>query len=85
VWRFLFVWPLRAGKEQGVCEATAYLVLDGAKKELLRDVVRIQRDGEELILISLLGERQMVRGKIVEADLLAHTISIEALSAGQAA
>ena len=61
-----------------MCEATAYLVQDGGRKEVLRDVVRIQRDGEELILISLLGERQMVRGRIIEADFLTHVISIEA-------
>jgi len=60
-----------------MCETMAYLMQDGERQPLLRDVVRIQRDGEELILISLLGERQIVRGRIADADFLKHAILIE--------
>lgn len=67
-----------------MCEATVYLVKDGGTETLLSDVVRVKRDGDELILTSLLGERKIVRGRIAEADFLAHTIAIEPVpSAGQ--
>ena len=60
-----------------MCETTVFVARGGATETLLSDVVRVKRDGEELILTSLLGERKIVRGRIAEADFLAHTITIE--------
>ena len=69
-----------------MCEATVYMARSGGTETLLSDVVRVKRDGDELILTSLLGERKIVRGRIAEADFLAHTITIEPVpSAGPGA
>jgi predicted RNA-binding protein len=60
-----------------MCEATVYVKTDGQEKEIMRDVARVEPEGDTLVLSSLLGEQKLVRGCIVRLDFLKHTVLIE--------
>jgi predicted RNA-binding protein len=59
-----------------MCEATVYLTEDGREKELMRDVVLLQPEGDAWLLVTLLGEQKLVRGTIEKLDFLKHTIHL---------
>ncbi len=60
-----------------MCEAKAFLVTDDHEEEIMRDVVLVQPEGENFVLINLLGEQKLVRGIIKRIDFLKHTIILE--------
>ncbi len=60
-----------------MCEAKAFLVTDDHEEEIMRDVVLLQPEGENYVLINLLGEQKIVRGSIRRIDFLKHTIVLE--------
>ncbi len=60
-----------------MCEAKAFLVTDDHEEEIMRDVVLLQPEGENFVLINLLGEQKIVRGNIKRIDFLKHTIVLE--------
>ncbi|MEM2249513.1 MAG: CooT family nickel-binding protein [Candidatus Bathyarchaeia archaeon] len=60
-----------------MCEAKAFLVTDDHEEEIMRDVVLVQPEGENFLLVNLLGEQKLVRGSIRRIDFLKHTIVLE--------
>lgn len=60
-----------------MCEATVYVKTDGQEREIMRDVTRVEPEGDTLVLSSLLGEQKLVRGRIARLDFLKHTVLIE--------
>lgn len=60
-----------------MCESIAYLASEGQEKEIMRDVVLLQPEGDILLLANLLGERKLVRGTITRIDFLKHTVHLE--------
>lgn len=60
-----------------MCEATVYLASDGQEKEIMRDVVLLQPEGDAFLLANLLGEQKLVRGSIKKVDFLKHTLLLE--------
>ena len=59
-----------------MCEATIYLTDDGQEKEIMREVVLVQPEGDAWLLVSLLGEQKLVRGTIKKLDFLKHTVHL---------
>ena len=59
-----------------MCEATVYLTEDGQEKEIMRDVMLLQPEGDAWLLVSLLGEQKLVRGTIKKLDFLKHTVHL---------
>jgi predicted RNA-binding protein len=57
-----------------MCEATVYLTDDGQEKEIMREVVLVQPEGDAWLLVTLLGEQKLVRGTIKKLDFLKHTV-----------
>jgi len=57
-----------------MCEARVYLGGDDGEKEIMRDVVLVQPEGDAWLLVSLLGEQKLVRGTISRVDFLKHTV-----------
>jgi len=57
-----------------MCEATVYLTEDGQEKEIMREVVLVQPEGDVWLLVTLLGEQKLVRGTIMKLDFLKHTV-----------
>jgi len=47
-----------------MCEATVYLTDDGQEKEIMREVVLVQPEGDAWLLVTLLGEQKLVRRTI---------------------
>jgi len=60
-----------------MCESTVYLTSKGQEREIMRDVILLQPEGDALLLASLLGERKLIRGKIKRIDFLKHTVHLE--------
>ena len=60
-----------------MCESTVYLTSKGQEREIMRDVILLQPEGDVLLLASLLGERKLIRGKIKRIDFLKHAIHLE--------
>lgn len=60
-----------------MCESNVY-VRRGDKEELLaEDVARVLPEGEEVRVVTLLGDEHRVRGTIRLVDLMAHKITID--------
>ncbi len=59
-----------------MCEATVYLTEDGQEKEIMREVMLVQPEGDAWLLVSLLGEQKLVRGTIKKLDFLKHTVHL---------
>lgn len=60
-----------------MCEATAYLVIGDREKKIMENVVLLEPEGEQLLLVDLLGEQKVVRARIKKADFLRHRIVLE--------
>jgi predicted RNA-binding protein len=63
-----------------MCESNAYLLEQGERKEVMRDVARILIKENQATLIGLLGERTVLQDvRLVEANLIAHAMIFERL------
>jgi predicted RNA-binding protein len=59
-----------------MCEAKVYLGDDGEERQIMRDVVLVQPEGETCLLVNLLGEQRLVQGRIERIDFLKHTVHL---------
>lgn len=59
-----------------MCEAKIYLSENGQEKQIMENVVLVQPEGDTYLLISLLGEQKLVRGRIEKIDFLKHTVHL---------
>ncbi len=57
-----------------MCEAIVYLVRGDEQKQIMRDVVLLQPEGDTVLLATILGEQERVRGSIQKIDFLRHTV-----------
>jgi predicted RNA-binding protein len=57
-------------------EAKVYLSDGDQEKEIIRDVVLMQPEGDAWLLVTLLGEQKLVRGTISRLDFLRHTVHL---------
>ena len=60
-----------------MCEAKIYLSDGEEEKKIMEDVVLVQPEGDAYLLISLLGEQKLVRGRIEKIDFLKHTVHLK--------
>jgi predicted RNA-binding protein len=60
-----------------VCQSSVYLVKDGREELVMEDVSVIKPQGEELLLVGMLGEKKQVKAKIKELQLMDHRILLE--------
>jgi predicted RNA-binding protein len=59
-----------------MCEARIYLSGDGDERKIMEDVVLVQPEGDAYLLVTLLGEQKLVRGRIEKIDFLKHTVHL---------
>lgn len=61
-----------------MCESSVYLRgAEGSSELVMKDVVRVRLQGDELVCEGVLGERRTIpRARIVEADLVGHEIVV---------
>lgn len=62
-----------------MCQSHVYLVKDGEEKLIMEDVSMIKPQGDELLLVGILGEAIQVKARIKELQLTDHRILIEEL------
>jgi len=53
-----------------VCLSTVYMNSGNKKKEIMKDVARIEAEGQGFWLINLFGEREFIEGSIETVDLM---------------
>ena len=57
-----------------MCQATVYLLRDGQREEVMREVTRLAPIGEGVQLQTFFDEPRIVRGRVTEIDFLKHTV-----------
>lgn len=60
-----------------MCLATVYVDHNGHRAEVMRDVAWVEPEGDQLLLIGLLGEERLLQGRIKSIDLLDSCIVLE--------
>lgn len=60
-----------------MCESTAYLITSEGRKKIMENVVNMKPEDGKVYLTGLLGDEEVVNGKILEIKLLEHKILIE--------
>ncbi|HHW74826.1 MAG TPA: CooT family nickel-binding protein [Firmicutes bacterium] len=60
-----------------MCQSTVYLVKDGREEVVMEDVSVVKPQGEELLLVGMLGETKQIKAKIKELQLMDHRILLE--------
>ncbi len=61
-----------------MCESTVFVRRGGTEELLAQDVAKVVPEGEEVRVMTLLGDEHRVKGAIVDIDLMAHKIILEA-------
>ena len=62
-----------------MCQATVYLVKDGQREEIMREVTHLAYLGEGVQLQTFFDEPRIVRGRVTEIDFLKHTVTLVSL------
>lgn len=60
-----------------MCQSTVYLVKDGREEMVMEDVSLVKPQGDELLLVGMLGEKKQVKARIKELQLMDHRILLE--------
>ncbi len=60
-----------------MCEANAYILLDGEEQMLLEDVDVLRPEGDGLYLRTAFGEQKTISARIKEIRLMDHKIILE--------
>jgi predicted RNA-binding protein len=60
-----------------VCLATVFIDHSGCRDEVMRDVAWVEPRGNQLLLVSLLGEEMLLQSRIKSIDLLDSRIVLE--------
>ncbi len=60
-----------------MCQSTVYMVKDGREEMLMEDVSVITPQGDEILLVGMLGERKKIKAKFKELQLMDHRILLE--------
>lgn len=63
-----------------MCLSTVYLNVGDEQKEIMKDVARVEAEGEGFWLINLFGERTFIRGRVQTINLTdGHFVMLESL------
>ncbi|MBU2498664.1 MAG: CooT family nickel-binding protein [Proteobacteria bacterium] len=61
-----------------MCLSTVYMDLGNEQKEIMKDVARIEAEGQGFWLINLFGERKFIEGNIQTINLMdGHFVMLE--------
>ncbi len=53
-----------------MCLSTVYMNLGNEQKEIMKDIARIEAEGQGFWFINLFGEKKFVEGRIETVDLM---------------
>ena len=60
-----------------MCEANVFMVSQGAEKEVMKEVLGLEVQGEHLLLTNLLGDEKKVHARIKNIDFGDHKVILE--------
>ena len=61
-----------------MCEANAYFIKDGEERLIMESVDVVEPEGEESWrLMSIFGDRKIIKGRITGMNLVSHRIMFE--------
>ncbi len=60
-----------------MCESNAYLTKSGKEELLMKNVIDIRFEKDEILLRALMGEEKRIKARLKQADLLNHKIIFE--------
>lgn len=60
-----------------MCEVIAYLVSNSKEKEIMRDVVTVEVQGNHLMFRDIIGNEKRLQAKIKKVDLMHHKVTVE--------
>ncbi len=63
-----------------MCLGTAYYIQGQSQEKILQDVAFIDLQGDQIRLVTLLGQEKLVDGKLLEVDLEQGSILFQARS-----
>jgi len=53
-----------------MCLSNVYIDSDGERKEVMRDVAKMEAKDDGFVLIGLLGEQKFIQGKVSRLDFV---------------
>jgi predicted RNA-binding protein len=62
-----------------MCQATVYLLRNGQREEVMREVTHLARIEEGVQLQTFFDEPRIVGGRVAEIDFLKHTVTLVSL------
>lgn len=62
-----------------MCQATVFLKQGEEKQEIMRDVIALEADGDEVRIRSFFDAPQTLRARVRQIDFLKHTVTLEPL------
>lgn len=66
-----------------MCLSTVFMHADDTNREIMRDVARVEAEGDGVWLTNLLGEKRFVEGTVRTIDLIdEHLVVLEPSRAG---
>jgi len=60
-----------------MCIATIYVYDGNRTQEVMRDVVSVEPENDGILLTTILGEEELLRGRIKNIDFLKHSVIVE--------
>ena len=60
-----------------MCEANVFLASQGTEKEIMKDVLGLEVQGDYLLLTSLVGDEKKVNARIKNIDFGNHKVVLE--------
>lgn len=60
-----------------MCESTVFVQKQGNEKLLAEDVARIVPEGDQVRVVTMLGDEHTIKGEIIDIDLMSHKILLK--------
>lgn len=60
-----------------MCQATIFLRRGEEKQEIMRDVIALEADGDEVRIRGFFDAPQTLRARVRQIDFLKHTVTLE--------
>lgn len=60
-----------------MCQATVFLAQDERREEVMRDVIALEADGDEVRIRSFFDAPRTLHARVRQIDFLKHTVTLE--------
>ena len=59
-----------------MCIATVYVGTDSQMEEIMKDVISIESENDDILLTDILGELKLLQAKIKNIDFVKHSVML---------